>query len=419
VAPLETGRQLSHEQAYALERLKGTGNIFLTGEAGAGKSYVILEFRKGLDEKVFPTLASTGAAAVLVGGRTFHSFFGLGIMEGGAQATVTRALGDRRVVRRLQGIEGFIVDEVSMLSAETLAVAERICQMARDDYSPWGGVKAIVVGDFAQLPPVTKWGQQRIWAFESNAWKNSEFESIYLRENHRTGEADFLTTLNKVRMGIVDDETSEFLNSRLISEGEEAVFGTRLFPRVAQTQSYNEKRLSDLAGETTEFASIYSGRKTMVEKLKKLAPLPEKIVLKKDAYVMLRVNDPRKRWVNGTTGYIRSMKKDELGIELESGRVITIEKTTFSMLDAEGEVVAAVTNFPISLAYAITIHKAQGLTLSHLYVDLQGLWEPGHAYVALSRSTSAGGLNILRWNESSVKVDPKVKAFYSSLQADC
>ena len=167
--------------------------MFLTGEAGAGKSFVIREFRRSLDEKNFPTLASTGAAAVLVGGRTFHSFFGLGIMEGGAEATLQRALGDRRVVRRMQKIDGFIVDEVSMLSADTLAVAERICQLARDDHRPWGGVKAIVVGDFAQLPPVTRWGQQRIWAFESHAWLKSEFESIYLSENHRTGEKDFIS----------------------------------------------------------------------------------------------------------------------------------------------------------------------------------------------------------------------------------
>lgn len=416
---METGRQLSDEQAYALERLQGDGNIFLTGEAGAGKSFVIREFRKSLEEKSFPTLASTGAAAVLVGGRTFHSFFGLGIMEGGPEATLQRALGDRRVVRRLQNMEGFIVDEVSMLSADTLAVAERICQMARDDYRPWGGVKAIVVGDFAQLPPVTRWGQQRVWAFESEAWLRSEFESIYLRENHRTGEQDFLKTLNDVRMGEVNEETSEFLNSRLTAEGEEAVFGTRLFPRVVQTQKYNDHRLNDLSGEPEEFKSTYTGRSSMVEKLKKLAPLPEVIYLKQDAYVMIRTNDPKKRWVNGTTGYIRAMDSDGLDVELESGRVVTIEKTTFSMLNAEGEVVASVTNFPISLAYAITIHKAQGLTLSHLYVDLHNLWEPGHAYVALSRSTSAKGLNILRWDPSSVKVDPKVKAFYSDLAGNC
>lgn len=416
---METGRQLSDEQAYALERLQGDGNIFLTGEAGAGKSFVIREFRKKLEEKSFPTLASTGAAAVLVGGRTFHSFFGLGIMEGGPEATIQRALGDRRVVRRLQNMEGFIVDEVSMLSADTLAVAERICQMARDDYRPWGGVKAIVVGDFAQLPPVTRWGQQRVWAFESEAWLRSEFESIYLRENHRTGEQDFLKTLNDVRMGVVNEETSEFLNSRLTAEGEQAVFGTRLFPRVVQTQKYNDHRLNDLAGEPEEFKSTYTGRSSMVEKLKKLAPLPEVIFLKQDAYVMIRTNDPKKRWVNGTTGYVRAMDADGLDVELESGRVVTIEKTTFSMLNAEGQAVASVTNFPISLAYAITIHKAQGLTLSHLYVDLHNLWEPGHAYVALSRSTSAKGLNILRWDPSSVKVDPKVKAFYTDLTGNC
>ncbi len=412
---METESQLSGEQLLALETLCGPRNVFLTGEAGAGKSFVIRHFRKNLNEKTFPTLASTGAAAVLVGGRTFHSFFGLGIMEGGVEATVQRALGDRRVVKRLQGIDGFIVDEVSMLSSETLAVAERLCQLARENSSSWGGVKVIMVGDFAQLPPVTPYGQRRVWAFESEAWFKSELQAIYLRENHRTGERSFLNALNKIRMGRIEDETSEFLNSRLVSDEEQTQYGTRLFPKVAQAAAYNEMRLEQLPGQTQVFDSVYLGRPSLIERMKAVAPLPEKLQLKKGAFVMLRVNDPRQRWVNGTTGYIRSLSSDELEVELENGRNITLEKSTFSMLDAEGQVVAGVTNFPISLAYAITIHKAQGLTLSHLYVDLHGLWEPGHAYVAISRSNSSQGLHIMRWSPDSFKADPKVAQFYSQL----
>lgn len=412
---METESQLTQEQQWALNALNGTQNVFLTGEAGAGKSFVIRHFRKSLNDKVFPTLASTGAAAVLVGGRTFHSFFGLGILEGGAAATLERVLGDRRVVRRINKIDGFIVDEVSMLSAEVLAVAEKLCRLIRENEEPWGGLKVVMVGDFAQLPPVTKWGQKRYWAFESRAWLGSGFENIYLTENHRTDESQFLQALNEVRVGQLTESSVEFLNSRVVSHEEATVFGTRLFPKVNQTQQYNLKRLEELSGETKEFDSIFSGPARTVDRLKKVAPLPETIFLKKDCYVMIRVNDPRKRWVNGTTGYVRGFDEDGLEIELETGRTITLEKMTFSLLDADGKVAAAVTNFPISLAYAITIHKAQGLTLSQSYIDLCGLWEPGHAYVALSRSTSSQGLNILRWDQSSIRTDSKVQKFYQSL----
>lgn len=412
---METESQLTTEQLVALEALCGHRNVFLTGEAGAGKSFVIRHFRKNLNEKSFPTLASTGAAAVLVGGRTFHSFFGLGILEGGAEATLERALKDRRVVRRIQGLEGFIVDEISMLSSETLAIAERLCQMARENPAPWGGVKVIFVGDFAQLPPVTRFGQRRVWAFESEAWHRSNLVSIYLRENHRTEESEFLRALNRIRMGCVDEATKMFLNSRLSRDDEQTQYGTRLFPRLNQTDSYNLQRLEQITGPTEVFESIFSGRPSLIEKMKAVSPLPEVLTLKVGAYVMLRMNDPRGRWVNGTTGYVRKIKGDELEIELESGRMISLDKATFSMLDADGEVVAAVTNFPVSLAYAITIHKAQGLTLTQLYVDLHGLWEPGQAYVAVSRATSAKGLHVLRWSPQSFQVDPKVAKFYERL----
>jgi ATP-dependent DNA helicase PIF1 len=395
--------------------MRSGANVFLTGEAGSGKSFVVNHFRRELDEKEFPTLASTGAAAVLVGGRTFHSFFGLGILEGGPEATIERALRNRRVVRRLQRIQGFIVDEVSMLSAETLATAQRLCRLARESDEPWGGVQVIAVGDFAQLPPVTPYRQVRKWAFESLAWQHTQFEVICMKQNHRAQSVEFLSVLNQVRLGQLSPEATEYLNNRVVDWITDDELGTRLFPRLNQTEAFNGERLEALEGEEIIFETAYSGRQAAIEQLKKVAPVPEYLSMKVGAYVMLRTNDPKQRWVNGTTGTIVDITDEELLIELESGRTVKVEQMAFSLMDAEGQPVATATNFPISLAYAITIHKSQGLTLHQSFIDLQGLWEPGHAYVALSRNVTPEGLHILRWDPSSIKADPKVFNYYSQI----
>jgi len=160
---------------------------------------------------------------------------------------------------------------------------------------------------------------------------------------------------------------------------------------------------------------VYSGKAKAIEQLKKHSPLPDELFVKTNALVMLRQNDPKQRWVNGSTGYIRQISKIEISIELLNGRMIKIEPASFSLLDAEGIPVAAVTNFPISLAYAATIHKAQGMTLDRLMVNLNALWEPGQAYVALSRVIDPVHLRIEAWQEKSIKADPIVEKFYQSL----
>ncbi len=168
-------------QKAALRLLQeDTANPFITGAAATGKSFLIREFLKNRDRKKFPVVASTGSAAVWVGGRTFHSFFGLGIMEGGLDRTVDRALSNRRIVNRLKKTEGFVLDEVSMISGTTLRAAEAIARFARGDERPWGGMRVIAVGDFAQLPPVTPSGQ-RDWAFLDETWLRSDFTLVLLR----------------------------------------------------------------------------------------------------------------------------------------------------------------------------------------------------------------------------------------------
>src|SRR3989338_9161263 len=193
---------LSPCQEKALHFLKqNSENIFLTGCAGTGKSFLMRQFLKDKDRKIFPVVASTGAAAVLIGGRTFHSFFGLGIMEGGVQKTIERALQEKKLCRRLRKIRGFVLDEVSMISGLALRAAEAICRMARKNKEPWGGARVIAVGDFAQLPPVNIHGSEKEWAFLDPVWDQSRLIPCVLKTVMRTEDQQYIRILNAIREG--------------------------------------------------------------------------------------------------------------------------------------------------------------------------------------------------------------------------
>lgn len=404
---------LNPDQSEALNLLNSGENVFLTGGAGCGKSYVIRYFMKDMNPKQMPILASTGAAAVLLGGRTFHSFFGLGIMEGGVEATYQRASQDRKLMRRLAEVEGVILDEVSMISGEALRLAESLARKARESELPWGGMRVIAVGDFAQLPPVTRQGP-RDWAFLNPVWGRTGFLNYRLTQNERVQDENFLTVLNKVRLGQVDDQVVSFLNKHKFDH-DESDPATRLFPRRDQSLQYNLKKLSELPAEEVAIDSIYFGTERHQDILMRQGPVPQKLVLKVGAEVMFIQNDPNRRWVNGTRGTIVQIQDDKITVEKYKGRDVTVEKQQFSYLDADGKIVASVIQFPLVLAYATTIHKSQGATLDELWCDLSFLWEPGQAYVALSRLRFARGLKILRWNSKSIHIDPKVKEFYLNL----
>src|SRR3989344_2635043 len=183
-------------QAKGLHVLERHGNVFLTGAAGTGKSFLLQHYLAGKPTESFPIVASTGVAAVLVGGRTFHSFFGLGILEGGPDATVLRALRSRKLIDRLNCACCVIIDEVSMLSGTMLKVAETIARRARGSGDPWGGLRIIAVGDFAQLPPVTPDNKDKDWAFLHHVWQESDFQPALLSTVMRTQDIEFLTILN-------------------------------------------------------------------------------------------------------------------------------------------------------------------------------------------------------------------------------
>jgi ATP-dependent DNA helicase PIF1 len=401
-------------QERALEVLGGQGNSFLTGVAGSGKSYLIRHFLKKKNSKTFPILASTGAAAILVGGRTFHSYFGLGIMQGGFEATVNRALENKRLVKRLKKAEGAVIDEVSMLSGTTLRAAETIARLVRENSNPWGGLQIVTVGDFAQLPPVNPYGTEKDWAFLDDTWAQSDFIPAILNTPMRTSDEEFIEVLNSVRDGQVTQKVREFLDERQSMDSGD-FDGTVLFPHRETTERYNLTRLEELPGSATTFETAYSGDHRFLENLAKNAPVPRQLVLKIGALVMIRQNDPQGRWFNGSLGHLTGLTQTHLKVRLLEGETAELEKVSFSSLDAEGKEIASATNFPVNLAYASTIHKAQGMTLDQVKVDLGQLWEPGQAYVAMSRAKSGSGLYLTRWSPQSIKSDPVVTRFNKGL----
>jgi hypothetical protein len=274
----------------------------------------------------------------------------------------------------------------------------------------------IAVGDFAQLPPVSN-QLEKDWAFLDESWERSRFAPAVLRTIMRTSDPEFLGILNFVRSGIVNQAVSDFLNSRIHDESSEFE-GTRLFPHRATVEKFNLEKLNELTHPAHAFETEYFGEQKYIDDLKRNAPVPEQLSLKEGALIMMRQNDPLGRWVNGSLGEIEHIDaaKKRIRIVLADGRrLIEIEPVNFSILNAEGVEVASARNFPLNLAYATTIHKAQGMTLDRVLVDLKNLWEPGQAYVAVSRVKTSAGLHLLGWTPASIRTDSRVAAFYRSL----
>lgn len=426
------------DQELANEKLKTENNIFLTGGAGTGKSTVIQNYlRGGLDgSKNTAVLASTGTAAILLGGRTFHSFFGLGIMEGGVEYVVARATKHQGIIQRLKKTDTILLDEISMIGAAEWMAAEKIARIARKRQAePWGGIRIVAIGDFAQLPPVVKpmmpaknpdpYSQdlfsqevrepEKPWCFTTETWHKTEFDIVNLRQVVRSQDSYWNEILNELRWGEFTEKAKEVLDER-IKRVPLDFQGTRLFSRRAQVDRLNHERLHMLPGAVKEFNTIYVGQAQKIDELKRNAPIGEMVVLKEGALVMFRQNDPELRYVNGTLGTVTRLKESEVRVELFNGRSIDLKPVPFSVMDAEGEVVATATNYPLNLAWACTIHKAQGATLDRAHVDLRGVWEHGQSYVALSRVRSLEDLSLEGYTPNGFKLDPAVKDFYRRLR---
>ncbi len=398
-------------QGDALTILKTGANVFLTGSPGSGKTHTINEFVAWLRESgIEPSItAATGIAATHVSGMTLHSWSGIGISDSLSPAEVDRIASHEHIARRIGKAKVLIIDEISMLSSATLEAADAVCREVRRSSLAFGGLQVIFVGDFFQLPPISKSGRETKFCYQSNVWKELNPIICYLEEQHRQADEAFLAVLAAIRSSTVEEHHHEQLRARHMAESAAPAGTPLLFSHNADVDRINATELAKLPDKPTRLLMSSTGKDSLVEGLKRGCLSPEVLELKKGAAVMFTKNSQMGRFVNGTLGVVHDFEHgSNLPIvELKNGELVTAEPMEWRV-EEEGKVRASVTQVPLRLAYAMTVHKSQGQSLDAAVMDLSRAFEYGQGYVALSRVRSLAGVYLLGLNARALEVHPNV-----------
>ncbi len=420
-------------QSEALAILGSGASVFLTGAPGAGKTYVLNEFirQARADGASVAVAASTGIAATHINGTTIHSWSGIGLATALTDNLVKTVRTRRK--RKLQEADILIIDEVSMLHAWLFDMVDRICRIIRRDERPFGGLQVVLSGDFFQLPPVSVSGRNNDliapsaeylasrerymraglnpegFVTESLVWRELNPVVCYLTEQHRQDDGQLLNVLTDIREGAVDDGDRNVLLTRLGAIPEPGQQAVNLFPVNRQADALNDLRLFEIKEEPHEYLAESEGAANLVERLKKNMLAPERLYLKTGAAVMAVRNDTDHQYVNGSLGTVRGFTTQSQGgwpiVEFENGNIVTMKPNSWQMQDGDA-VLATVKQVPLRCAWAITIHKSQGMTLDRAVMDLRRTFAPGMGYVALSRVEGLDGLYLQGVNERMFLVSP-------------
>lgn len=428
---------LSPSQARALAALQAGKNVFLTGVAGTGKSFVLRRFIEEpgkhpvRGEKVVAVCATTGIAALAIDGCTVHRWAGVGIGENTLEEIVIRPGWRDYVATRIWRATTLIVDEISMASAKILDLIDGVCREARlgSSHLPFGGLQVVLVGDLGQLPPVDKadrhrkgQSQEPLFPFESGAWKALEAAGLTvcrLLEPQRQHDAQFIGLLNRARLGVLSVDDERTLLARRIPHDptRPPVF---VVTTNAQAAEANERGLEscDPLTERVYEADIYTEHDGLVDQVVRDCPSPEFLRLRIGARVICTHNNSD-RYVNGSLGTVVELEEFHILVLLDrpiTENPIRVSKHTWKLTerDAYGnkKVLAEMEQFPLKLSYALTVHRTQGMTLDQVSLDLSRTFAPGQAYVALSRVRSLDGLYLTGWpGRRKVSMHPKVRAW--------
>jgi len=405
-------------QEQALEILKMGHNVFLTGSAGSGKTYVLNKYIQFLRENKVGVgvTASTGIAATHMNGMTIHSWSGLGILDVLSPEKIERILNKSPVTRRFKKTKVLIIDEVSMLHSFRLDLLDELLRAYFENELPFGGIQVVLCGDFFQLPPISKDGKKAEFVNRSKVWENMNLKVCYLSTQHRQKEDGLLDVLESIRAGEVGEEVLLHLKERYNISLEDHPSATKLHTHNFSVDMENDRELKKLSGDAKSYQMQLSGNKKMAEFLKQSCLSPERLILKKGAFVMFTKNNFDSGYVNGTLGEVAGF--NEVGLPIVrtfGGDEILAEPEEWS-IEEDGKVRATVRQIPLRLAWAITIHKSQGMTLDAAEIDLSRSFVEGMGYVALSRVSTLSGLNLrglndmaLRVNEEALDFDIKLK----------
>lgn len=408
-------------QATALAILKTGTNVFLTGEPGSGKTYVVNHYIRYLRAHGINVAitASTGIAATHLSGVTIHSWSGIGIRKILTDRDLQYLTGSERLSKKIRATHVLIIDEISMLEASTLDLVERVCRTLRGRPEPFGGLQVVVVGDFFQLPPIQKTDEADAqFAFAAAAWGDALFEVCYLTEQHRQSDAALTSVLAGIRGGGLAAQALAHLTSRRVAHHDDTIVPTKLYTHNADVDRINAGKLSQLRGESRVFTMTTKGAKAKVEQLIRGCLSPERLELKIGAAVMCTRNNPELGFVNGTLGTVVDFDQAEGYpiITTRLGRTMKIPPTEWKIEEGE-KLTAVITQIPLRLAWAITVHKSQGMSLDAAVMDLSRSFAYGQGYVALSRVRTLAGLFLLGWNERALMIDPRIQEHDSATQA--
>ena len=452
-------------QSSALDILKTGQNVFLTGSAGSGKTYTLNQYIDYLRARRVPVAvtASTGIAATHMNGTTIHSWSGIGIKDELTDRDLSNLSRKQFLADRLKDTAVLIIDEISMLHAKQINLVSQVLKHVRKNDKAFGGIQVVVAGDFFQLPPIGSKGEtnREKFAFMSEAWLEAKFHICYLSEQHRqvseaaNGGLDLDDILNQIRRQEVTFEAIAALEATFDQNVD--IKRTRLYTHNLNVNSINDKELAALDGEMMRFTATSTGDSKLVETLKKTVRTQDDLVLKVGAKVMFIKNNTELSVSNGTMGELigfaavkinddkdnsddlieddsesteNDADKNTKGkgkkttkdkdkpkvkkpstqkmpvVRLNSGREVIAEPEEWIIEDETGDVLASYEQVPLCLAWAITIHKSQGMTLDAAEIDLSRTFELGQGYVALSRLKSLAGLQLLGMNDMSLQLDP-------------
>ncbi len=382
-------------QEQALNILKTGANVFLSGEPGAGKTHTINDFVEYLRaHDIEPAItASTGIAATHIGGMTIHSWSGIGIKSHLDRYDVDKIASSEYIVKRMLRTKVLIIDEVSMLTANMVDMIDMVCREVRQNPEPFGGIQVIFVGDFFQLPPIVKretdpkkqkallesdeFVKNNTFAYESNAWGRAKPVVCYLSEQHRQDDDTFLSLLSAIRADNVEEEHFEYITSRQIERTAMPENVTKLFSHNVDVDRVNSGELAKIKEKAKFFVMNTTGSEAMVASIKKGCLSPENLELKVGAVVMCTKNNPKEGYMNGTLGTVIGFE-EPTGypiIKAMNGKTITITPMDW-IVEENGKIRAQVSQVPLRLAWAIAVHKSQGMSLDAVEVDLaQDTWE--------------------------------------------